>query len=155
MERLKEVWIVKETEKEPWIIIEKSKPASCESCGSMSFCRVKNVVETRAKNETGKTLKPGQHVLVEVPLVSSTKTAFFLYGIPTLALVVSLLLFIEGFGLSQTQGLLYALLVLAGVFLALRFYDKAYAKRETHTARILAVLPEMKSVDRPEGRDAL
>ncbi|HNT95030.1 MAG TPA: SoxR reducing system RseC family protein [Thermotogota bacterium] len=150
MERPKEVWIVKETEKEPWITIEKSKPGSCDSCSSLSFCNVKNVVETLAKNASGKTLRPGQHVLVEVPIVSLTKTAFFLYGIPTVALVASLLLFIEGFGMSQTQGLLYALLVLAGVFLALRFYDKAYAKNETHIARILAVLPEIKNSE--EGR---
>ncbi len=150
MERPKEVWIVKEVEKEPWITIEKSKPGSCESCGSLSFCNVKNVVETRAKNVSGKTLGPGQHVLVEVPIVSSTKTAFFLYGIPTIALVVSLFLFIEGFKVPQIQGLLYALLVLAGVFLVLRFYDKAFAKNEAHTARILAVLPDMMSRKRME-----
>jgi positive regulator of sigma E activity len=144
MERPKEVWVVKKVENDQWVMIEKSRQSSCQSCGSLAFCQVKDAIDTRAKNTTGKPLNTGQHVLVEVPVQSMGKTAFILYGIPTLALVFSLLFFIEIIGCSQTVGLLYSLAVLAGVFLFIRFYDKIYAKTETNIPKVLAIIPETK-----------
>ncbi len=125
---MKEKMQVVAVEKDIAILKIISSEASCESCPMALICKRDESEGTIKASLNGVKVKPGDIVLVKTPKASITKLSFFIYTLPLVIFIISLLIF-KKLSFSDELSFLYSLIFLAIYYLILRFLDKKLAKK--------------------------
>jgi len=120
--------------------VKKIRAEACASCGSASVCGVKKEFKFNAGNPDKIDLKPGDNVVIEIPEISLTKISFIVYGIPTIVLIFSLLIFISIFRISEINSLFFSLIPLLLSIVVVILYDKKYKLRSGNKPRIIKIV---------------
>ncbi len=113
--------------KDSKVLVKKERTSACGSCPAHMFCTGDKQFVNIEADANGFNVAPGDHVIIDIPNVSGTKTALLLYTLPTILFVASLLFTSRVF--SDLWGLLFAAIVVSCYYLLLRFYDNAFRKK--------------------------
>ncbi len=118
----------------------KLRAEACSSCGSASICGVKKELKFKAENPKKLDLKVGERVKIEIPEISLTKISLIVYGIPTLSLILSLVVFLAILKLPEINSLLFSLIPLLLSICVVRLYDKNYRAKKGNKPRIIEII---------------
>ncbi|MCD6450422.1 MAG: SoxR reducing system RseC family protein [Thermotogaceae bacterium] len=101
---------------------------SCENCAMALLCK-RNEEEATIKASTNQIeVKPGDIVLVKTPRASITKVSFFIYTLPLLIFIASILIF-KKCSFSDEASFLYSLIFLGIYYFILKLLDKKLTKK--------------------------
>jgi len=101
---------------------------TCKTCPLEIICKEDKGEETIRVALNGLQVKPGDIVLITAPKASVTKLSFFMYALPLIMFITSILMF-KRFSFSDELSFLYSVVILAIYYLILRFLDKKLAKK--------------------------
>lgn len=116
-------------------VVEMTKHASCAHCG---VCTLGHHDKMRIEAENSIGARLNDRVKVAIPGAVILKSAFIVYIVPLIALVMGFLT--AKYFLGEMAGVVTGLLCAVGVFLGLHFYDKRLRLQQKILVRITEII---------------
>lgn len=131
---LEEVGLVVEVH-DKTAVVEMMRHASCSHCGLCTL-GAQDKMRIEAENSVGARLN--DRVKVAIPSAVILKSAFIVYIVPLVALLIGFVT--AKYFLGEKAGVVVGLLCAVGVFLGLHFYDKRLRSQQQTLVRITEIV---------------
>ena len=104
-------------------ILKNMEEAKCDSCPAKSFCRVDPSKNYLRVSSEGLDLNPGDIVVVKTPKAVATRLSFFVYTIPSIIFVLTLVV-MKKLNYSDITSFMTSISLIGLYYLFLRRVDK-------------------------------